>query len=153
MIAACWNYDSPAGTEIHTTWPVDKDRVLIMQNGNPAKALIINKVSNRVEKELVLPTRVATGWHSTAETTNPAWVQQGRSPQAKRNRGWGVSSSDREGHWWLWGRCDLVRKDQVRNGRRPAMSDSTRQWQRVRPRDGRGTRPGEYAGTGTTHGR
>ena len=89
MIAACWNYDSPAGTEIHTTWPVDKDRVLIMQNGNPAKALIINKVSNRVEKELVLPTRVATGWHSTAETTNPAGVQQGRSPQAKRNRGWG----------------------------------------------------------------
>jgi enterochelin esterase family protein len=58
-----WNYDGPPGVEIHTAWPVDKDRVLIMQNGNPAKALVINKTRNRVENELVLPTRVATGTH------------------------------------------------------------------------------------------
>jgi enterochelin esterase-like enzyme len=58
-----WNYDAPPGTEIHTTWPVDKDRVLIMQNGNPAKAMVINKITNRVEKELVLPTRVPTSTH------------------------------------------------------------------------------------------
>jgi hypothetical protein len=32
-----WNYDGPAGTEIHTAWPVDRDRVLIMQNRNPAR--------------------------------------------------------------------------------------------------------------------
>ena len=58
-----WNYDGPPGTEIHTTWPVDQDRVLIMQNGNPAKALVIRKSSNQIEKELVLPTRVPTGTH------------------------------------------------------------------------------------------
>jgi hypothetical protein len=29
-----WNYDGPQGTEIHTTWPMDRDRVLVMQNGN-----------------------------------------------------------------------------------------------------------------------
>jgi hypothetical protein len=27
-----WNYDGPAGTEIHTAYPIDKDRVLVMQN-------------------------------------------------------------------------------------------------------------------------
>lgn len=58
-----WNYDAPAGTEVHTTWPVDKDRVLIMQNGNPAKALIIEKATSKVEKELILPTRVPTSTH------------------------------------------------------------------------------------------
>ncbi|MCU1238724.1 MAG: hypothetical protein JWP63_6691 [Candidatus Solibacter sp.] len=58
-----WNYDGPAGTEIHTTWPVDADRVLIMRNGNPAKALVIDKRTNRVEREWVLPTRVPTGTH------------------------------------------------------------------------------------------
>jgi hypothetical protein len=58
-----WNYDAPAGTEIHTTWPVDADRVLIMQNGNPAKAMIINKTTNEVEKTLQLDTRVPTGTH------------------------------------------------------------------------------------------
>jgi enterochelin esterase-like enzyme len=58
-----WNYDGPAGVEIHTAWPVDSDRVLIMQNGNPARALIIRKSTNQVEKELTLPTRVPTSTH------------------------------------------------------------------------------------------
>jgi outer membrane protein assembly factor BamB len=52
-----WNYEAPPGTEIHTAQPVGRDRVLIMQNGNPAKAMLIVKATGRVEKELVLPTR------------------------------------------------------------------------------------------------
>ncbi len=52
-----WNYDAPDGAEIHTAYPVDPDRVLIMQNGNPAKLMIINKRTNTVEKDLILPTR------------------------------------------------------------------------------------------------
>jgi hypothetical protein len=58
-----WNYDGPPGTEIHTTWPVDRDRVLIMQNGNPATVLVINKRNNRIERSLVLPTRNAQNVH------------------------------------------------------------------------------------------
>lgn len=58
-----WNYDGPPGTEIHTAWPIDADRVLVMQNGNPAKLLVINKRSGKVEKELTLQTRVPTGTH------------------------------------------------------------------------------------------
>jgi Mal s 1 allergenic protein-like len=58
-----WNYDGPPGTEIHTAWPVDGDRVLIMQNGNPATLLIVNKRNNRVERTLTLPTRVPAGVH------------------------------------------------------------------------------------------
>lgn len=52
-----WNYDAPPGTEIHTAYPIDDSRVLIMQNGNPAKLLVINKRSNKMEKELTLPTK------------------------------------------------------------------------------------------------
>jgi hypothetical protein len=29
-----WNFDAPPNTEIHTTQPIDKDRVLIVENGN-----------------------------------------------------------------------------------------------------------------------
>jgi Mal s 1 allergenic protein-like len=58
-----WNYDAPPGTEIHTTWPVDRDRVLIMQNGNPATLLIINKRTQRVERSLTLATRNPQGVH------------------------------------------------------------------------------------------
>ncbi len=52
-----WHYDAPPKTEIHTAQPIGKDRVLIMQNGDPAKALLIHKASGKVEQELVLPTR------------------------------------------------------------------------------------------------
>jgi hypothetical protein len=43
-------------TEMHTAYPLGKERVLIMQNGSPAKLLILRKRDNRIEKELELPT-------------------------------------------------------------------------------------------------
>jgi hypothetical protein len=52
-----WHYEAPPKTEIHTTWPIGLDRVLIMQNGDPAKLLIIRKANNAIEKELTLPTK------------------------------------------------------------------------------------------------
>jgi len=58
-----WNYDGPPKTEIHTAFPVGEDKVLIMQNGNPAKALLIEKRSNRVVREQILPTRNPDGAH------------------------------------------------------------------------------------------
>jgi PQQ-like domain len=58
-----WNYDAPPKTEIHTAYPLGNERVLIMQNGNPAKLLVIHKATGAVEKELVLQTRVPDGIH------------------------------------------------------------------------------------------
>jgi hypothetical protein len=59
-----WNYDAPPNTEIHTAFPVGKDKVLIMQNGNPAKALLIEKKTARIVREQVLPTRNPATTHS-----------------------------------------------------------------------------------------
>ncbi len=58
-----WNYDAPPKTEIHTSFPVGRDKVLIMQNGNPAKALVIEKKTGRVFREQVLPTRAPDSTH------------------------------------------------------------------------------------------
>lgn len=52
-----WNYDAPKGCEIHTTQPIGIDRVMIMQNGDPPKLMVIHKPTGKVEKELILPTR------------------------------------------------------------------------------------------------
>lgn len=49
-----WNYDAPAGTEIHSASPIGADRVLLMQNGNPARLLIVNKSTGKIEKNLTL---------------------------------------------------------------------------------------------------
>ncbi|MES1199135.1 MAG: hypothetical protein ABUS48_04055 [Pseudomonadota bacterium] len=50
-----WNIDAPARAEIHTLQPIGGDRVMVMQNGNPAKLMIIHKPSGAVEKTLILP--------------------------------------------------------------------------------------------------
>jgi hypothetical protein len=53
-----WRYTAPKGSEIHTAQPIGKDRVLIMQNGNPVKPklMIFNTATNVVEKEMEIPT-------------------------------------------------------------------------------------------------
>jgi hypothetical protein len=50
-----WNLDAPKGTEIHSIQPLGLDRVLVTQNGNPAKLMLINTISGKTEKELTLP--------------------------------------------------------------------------------------------------
>ena len=57
-----WNYEAPPGTEVHSIQYAGKDRVLIMQNGNPAKAMIINTATGKTEKEILIPTTI-TGTH------------------------------------------------------------------------------------------
>ncbi len=57
-----WNYDAPPKTEIHTAYPIGKDKVLIMQNGSPAKAFLLRKRDNHILKQLTLPTK-GTGTH------------------------------------------------------------------------------------------
>jgi hypothetical protein len=52
-----WDYEAPEGTEIHTAYPLGNDRVMVMQNGNPARLLVLRKSDNRVLQEVVLPTR------------------------------------------------------------------------------------------------
>lgn len=52
-----WNYEAPAGFEIHTAQPIGLDRVLVMQNGDPATLLVIEKATGRVVTRLVLRTR------------------------------------------------------------------------------------------------
>jgi hypothetical protein len=65
-----WNYDAPAHTEIHTAYPMGLDKVLIMQNGTPARLLVVRKEDNHVEKELDLPTRSA-GTHGQFRHVRP----------------------------------------------------------------------------------
>jgi hypothetical protein len=53
-----WGYQAPPGTEVHSIQYVGKNRILIMQNGNPAKAMIINTGTRKTEKEIPIPTSI-----------------------------------------------------------------------------------------------
>jgi hypothetical protein len=50
-----WNMDAPMGTEIHSIQPVGLDRVLVTENGNPAKLMLINTKTGATEKEFTFP--------------------------------------------------------------------------------------------------
>jgi outer membrane protein assembly factor BamB len=58
-----WNYDAPPGHEVHTALPIGKDRVLFIQNGDPAIVRVVNIVTEKTEKEFNLPTKHPVSVH------------------------------------------------------------------------------------------
>jgi hypothetical protein len=52
-----WSYPAPANTEIHTAGTHGANSVWFVQNGNPAKFMIVNKASGKTEREFVLPVK------------------------------------------------------------------------------------------------
>jgi hypothetical protein len=51
-----WNYDAEKGCEVHICQPLGLDRVMIIQNGLPARLMVINTVTGKTEKQFELPT-------------------------------------------------------------------------------------------------
>ncbi|HEV2710127.1 MAG TPA: hypothetical protein VGU67_07955 [Edaphobacter sp.] len=58
-----WNYNVPAGHEVHTAVPIGNDRVLYIQNGSPALLRVVNIRTGAIEKELTLKTRTPVSVH------------------------------------------------------------------------------------------
>jgi hypothetical protein len=53
-----WRLDAPKGTEIHTVQPIGLDRVLVVENGTPARLMIINKKTGAIEVQHTIPQSV-----------------------------------------------------------------------------------------------
>jgi hypothetical protein len=49
-----WSYDAPPGTEINTAYPIDRDRVLLMQSGDPAVVMVVNTLTGNVQQQVSL---------------------------------------------------------------------------------------------------
>lgn len=52
---AIWHYDAPEGTEIHTIQPIGTDHVLFVQNGHPAKVVVMQIPSCQIVQEFEVP--------------------------------------------------------------------------------------------------
>ena len=50
-----WHRDAPAGTEIHACQPIGADKVLLMENGTPARLMIIDIKTGKTEVEHDVP--------------------------------------------------------------------------------------------------
>ncbi len=51
-----WQYICDPGTETHSCQPIGKDSVLMVLNGSVGKVLIINTATDKILKEIVIPT-------------------------------------------------------------------------------------------------
>jgi outer membrane protein assembly factor BamB len=52
-----WSLAAPPGTEIHTAQLIGKERVLFVQNGDPAKVIVTNMATGKNEGEFMLPVK------------------------------------------------------------------------------------------------
>jgi outer membrane protein assembly factor BamB len=50
-----WNYDAPKGFETHTAQLIGNDHVIFVQNGVPAKVIVMNIHDNTITKEFEIP--------------------------------------------------------------------------------------------------
>lgn len=50
-----WQYDAPKGTEIHTIQPIGKEYVLFVQNGHPAKVVVMKIPECQIVHEFEVP--------------------------------------------------------------------------------------------------
>jgi hypothetical protein len=58
-----WNYDAPAKTEIHTAQPYGTNSVFFIENGNPAKFIVMNKTTGDIEHQFTLPAKDTNSVH------------------------------------------------------------------------------------------
>ena len=58
-----WNFDAPAKTEIHTAQPIGTNSVWFIQNGDPAKFIVINKTTGNIEHQFELQVKNTKSVH------------------------------------------------------------------------------------------
>ena len=58
-----WKYEPPAGREVHTAVPIGTQRVLYIENGDPALLRVVNTVTGATEKEIKLTTKQPPSTH------------------------------------------------------------------------------------------
>ncbi len=58
-----WHLDVPRGCEIHTAQPLAGERVMYVQNGDPARLKVVGKATGKTELEFTLPVKQPKGVH------------------------------------------------------------------------------------------
>jgi outer membrane protein assembly factor BamB len=58
-----WSYTAPEGFEVHVIQPIGLDRIMYVQNGNPATLTVLNLATGKTETQFTLPTGAPTKTH------------------------------------------------------------------------------------------
>ena len=66
-----WRYEAPKGTEIHTIQPIGQTHVLFVQNGQPAKVVVMKIPECQVVYEFEIPASKSLSYRSYTGSITP----------------------------------------------------------------------------------
>ena len=130
-----WSYPAPEGTEIHTIQPIGKTHVVFVQNGRPAKAVVMEIPSCHIVREFELPTNEKGSVHG--QFRNARLTQRGTLLVANMALGYihEYNSHGQEVDRWdgflPWSVQELPKGNLLITGRKGHIQEINRQGQTV----------------------
>ena len=142
-----WSYAAPEGTEIHTIQPIGRRHVVFVQNGKPAKVVVMEIPACRIVREFELPINEKGSVHgqfrnarlSSRGTLLVANMAMGciheftsDGKEVDRWGGYGGASSAREGGMLPWSVQEMPKTGNLLiTGRKGKIQEINRQGQTV----------------------
>ena len=130
-----WAYAAPEGTEIHTVQPIGREHVVFVQNGKPAKMVVMEIPSLRIVREAELPTAERSTVHG--QFRNARLTQRGTLLVANMSLGCihELTADGREAERWEgfqpWSVQELPKGNILVTGRKGRIDEITRRGERV----------------------
>lgn len=130
-----WKYAAPEGTEIHTIQPIGKDKVVFVQNGHPAKVVVMEIPSLRIVREFEIPANEKGSVHG--QFRNARLTQRGTLLVANMAQGFVAeyTATGKEVDRWTgmlpWSVEELAKGNIFITGRKGLLQEINRQGETV----------------------
>lgn len=128
-----WKYAAPEGTEIHTIQPIGNNHVVFVQNGHPAKVVVMEIPSLKIVREFEIPTNESGSVHG--QFRNARLTQRGTLLVANMSQGFiaEYTSTGKEVDRWTgmlpWSVDEGAKESIFITGRKGLLQEINRQGQ------------------------
>lgn len=130
-----WHYDAPQGNEIHTVQPIGKSHIVFVQNGHPAKVIVMKIPSLEIVKEFTIPSTTSGSVHG--QFRNARLTSRGTLLVANMSQGFVAeyNSNGQEVDRWTgmlpWSVQEMEKGNFLITGRKGYIQEINRQGQTV----------------------
>lgn len=130
-----WKYAAPKGTEIHTIQPIGRNHVVFIQNGHPAKVVVMEIPSLRIVREFVIPANEKGSVHG--QFRNARLTERGTLLVANMSQGFiaEYTSKGQEVDRWTgmlpWSVNEIGKGNIFITGRKGLLQEINRQGQTI----------------------
>lgn len=130
-----WKYAAPAGTEIHTVQPIGNKHVVFVQNGHPAKVVVMEIPSLKIVREFEIPANEKGSVHG--QFRNARLTQRGTLLVANMSQGFVAeyTATGKEVDRWTgmlpWSVDEIGKENIFITGRKGLLQEINRQGETI----------------------